>query len=92
MLQEYPYEQHLESRESLVKYVNEIHNRVNQRLNKRIVSVDESYYIYAPPYTGYSSKNFWPNLAIFSAGATLGILTVFFWLRHSKSENLPTID
>jgi hypothetical protein len=81
-----PIDEHLDTREALVIYVNRMHNTVNKRLGKRDVTLKESYEIFAPPYAGYLRKNSEKNLIIFSSGVALGSLLVYgiLTLRQPK--------
>ena len=43
-----PKSEHFDSRENMVKFMNDIHNVVNVRLGKRVFTLEEHYRVYRP--------------------------------------------
>jgi hypothetical protein len=54
LLDEYPISPYLDNRESLIRWVWFIHNKINEKLEKPKISLNEFYINY---YEAYKSKN-----------------------------------
>jgi FAD-linked sulfhydryl oxidase len=50
LLDEYPITAYLDSRESLVRWIHFIHNKINEKLEKPKISLNEFYYRYYEEY------------------------------------------
>lgn len=84
LLDEYPVSSYLDSKDSLVRWMHFIHNKINQKLEKPTISLNEFYTKY---YDEYKPKNVkmqehykWKEKAIYTMivlGAT-GIILYFY--------------
>jgi hypothetical protein len=59
LLEEYPLTPYLDSRDKLIKWVHFIHNKINERLEKPTISLEEFYIQYYDKYK--ESSIFWYN-------------------------------
>jgi FAD-linked sulfhydryl oxidase len=76
----YPVENHLENKESLFKWLVDIHNRINIDSGKREYSYDEVTELYENMYNK-SNKNLLTNKVLFALFGLLLLCLVFFYLR-----------
>ncbi len=76
-LQKYPLDQALDNTQSLFRWTVDIHNEVNQDLNKRNYSYEEALKLYSETNTDY-------NDLIFKVGCVLLILFIGFFIYKKK--------
>ena len=86
-LQEFPVEQHLDNKESLFRWLVDIHNLVNVKNNKREYSYDEVTELYEKMYD--KSKNstnskLISNKWLFILFIVLLIILVIYYIRFNK--------
>jgi hypothetical protein len=69
MLAKYPLEPNLSSKRALATYVNMLHNEVNKRIGKPLVSLEASERMYAAPFRAYAQKAILRNVSFAWLGA-----------------------
>jgi uncharacterized protein YktA (UPF0223 family) len=77
-IQEDPVENHLENKESLVKWLVEMHNKVNRLYDKPDVSYDDMLQKYIDLYNVSNSKMFDKNITNYSKSNSTSILLFIF--------------
>ena len=68
-----------DSRESLVKFMNDAHNEVNVRLGKRIYTLEEHYRVYRPTKSGIRTQQCTCMGLLF----LIGLCACMTWRRHA---------
>ena len=57
LLEEYPVQPYLDSRDAFIKWMHFMHNKINEKLEKPSLSLDEFYYNYYEHYKPKEVKN-----------------------------------
>ena len=82
LLDKYPVTPYLDSRESFIKWVNFIHNKINMKLDKPIVSLEEGIQQYYEHYKPVELRNAdsikLRKKIIYSSIVVLAIITSYF--------------
>jgi len=84
-LDKYPVTPYLDSRESFIKWMNFIHNKINIKLGKPIISIDEGIHQYYEQYKPKEQQNMEErrkrNQIIFGSISLVGILLAYYLYR-----------
>jgi hypothetical protein len=87
LLDKYPVTPYLDKRESFLRWVNFIHNKVNYNQGKEEVSFDESVRLYKQSYSPKSydfyRDTFLSKNTVYSHAAILSFLCLFLYIHYS---------
>lgn len=75
LLNKYPVQAYLDSQKSLYKWINFVHNKINNHLNKDVFTLEESIIKYNSFYSEKKNKN---NQYYFMSIVLLSILVICF--------------
>ena len=88
LLDKYPVTPYLDTRESFLRWVNFIHNKVNHMLGKEEMSLDESLQSYEtkydPQYYMLYNGSSYVKTEIYSQMAFLAFLCIFLYYCYQK--------